>query len=77
MHDRLKRKGFSEEDISATMLFLKEADLINDEALATELFSYSVEIKSLGKHGIRMFLAKRGIDKGLIDKNLSTHTEFR
>ncbi len=47
---------------------------MNDAVLASELFRYSIEKKSLGKKGIKMFLAKRWIDKKLIDKTLSFHT---
>ncbi len=74
MLERLKLKGFSEEQIKSTISFLEATDLINDEDLASELFRHSVENKSLGKIGIRGFLARRGIEKDLIEKNLSDHT---
>ncbi len=74
MLERLKGKGFSDEQINSTLEFLVKADLINDETLASDLFRYSVEYKTYGKIGIRTFLAKRGIEQGLIEKTLSRHT---
>ncbi|MBI4847440.1 MAG: regulatory protein RecX [Nitrospirae bacterium] len=72
--DRLKRKGFSDEQINNTVCFLEKAGLISDEALAAELFRYSTERKSLGKRGVEAFLLRRGIDKELVNKTLSKHS---
>ncbi|KPK02942.1 MAG: hypothetical protein AMK71_00500 [Nitrospira bacterium SG8_35_4] len=74
MLQKLKQKGFSIGHIENTMEFLERSGLINDEILASELFRYSTERKSLGKNGVRMFLIKRGIDKPLIDTVLHDHT---
>ncbi len=71
MIDRLKRKGFEDGQINAAIAYLEDAGLINDEDLASDLFTYSLEKKSLGGKGIRTFLASRGIGKPLIDKTLS------
>jgi regulatory protein len=75
MLQRLEQKGYRSEHIENTMGFLERSGLINDEVLASELFRYSTEIKSLGKNGVRMFLIKRGIDKSLIDKVLLDHSD--
>lgn len=72
MLDRLKKKGFENGHIDAAIQYLEDAGLINDEVLASELFTYSLETKTLGGKGIRMFLASRGIGKLLIDKTLSS-----
>lgn len=72
--DRLKRKGFSVEEINTVIRSLEQAGLINDQNLSMELFTYSLERKPLGKKGIRAFLARRGIDKELVHKTLSAHT---
>ncbi|GBD97409.1 regulatory protein RecX [bacterium BMS3Abin06] len=74
MLEKLKRKGFESGQIDAAIKFLEDTDLINDKALASYLFKYSSERKSLGKRGIRIFLTKRGIDNELIEETLSTHT---
>ena len=71
---KLKLKGFSETLSKTTINFLEEAGLIDDKALASELFSFSTENKHLGKRGIRMFMTERGISKELIDKILSKHS---
>lgn len=75
MLERLKRKGFAKVQINSTITFLEDTGLINDETLASTLFSHSVERKSLGKQGINLLLAKRGINRELIDKTLAAHTE--
>jgi len=73
---KLEQKGFRSEHIENTMEFLERSGLMNDEILASELFRYSTERKSLGKNGVRMFLIKRGIEKPLIDKVLHDHSDY-
>jgi len=72
MLEWLKRKGFDSGQVTGVITFLENAGLINDKALASDLLAYSMERKYLGKKGIRMFLMKRGIERELIDKTLST-----
>ncbi len=74
MLDKLRTKSFENDDINFVMEFLEKSSLINDVELASELFSYSVGSKPLGRNGIRMFMLKRGIDKGLVDETLAGHT---
>lgn len=71
MIQRLKRKGFSNNLIDSTMEYLKNAGLIHDEILASELLKTTIENKHLGRRGIAMFLSHRGIKKDTIDKTLS------
>jgi len=73
--DRLKRKGFGDEQTDHAVRYLERAGLINDERLAQELLNYSSERKPLGKKGLEVLLAKRGIDKELINRTLSSHTK--
>jgi len=75
MHERLVRKGFNEEQTESVIKFLEEAGLLNDEALAGELFFYALERKNLGRRGIESFLSRRGIAKELASQTLSVHTE--
>ena len=75
MFERLERKGFDSGQINSAVKFLEDADLINDKSLAIDLFKYSTERKSLGKKGIAMFLGRRGIDRRLVEKTLSDHTQ--
>jgi regulatory protein len=71
MIDRLKRKGFDDIQISNTVEYLQNAELIKDEVLASELLRHAIEKKYLGRKGIKVFLFNRGIKKGLIDEILS------
>lgn len=75
LHSRLEKKGFPGDQIGSVILSLERDRLIDDEALAAELLRYSSERKSLGAKGIKAFLAKRGIEKRVIDKTLSVHTQ--
>jgi regulatory protein len=75
MRQRLRQKGFSDAHAENTIRFLERSGLMNDEVLASELFRYSTERKSLGRNGVRMFLSKRGIEKPLIDKVLQDHSD--
>ena len=73
MAEKLRLKGFESGQIEGVITLLETAGLINDRALAADLLRYSVERKSLGKKGIRVFLARRGIDRDLINKTLASH----
>ncbi len=75
MLQRLAMKGFDDSEITAVMEFLIRSGLINDELLAEGLLRHAVEKKHLGRRGIELFLYKRGIEKELIAKTLSSHTE--
>ena len=74
MLERLEKKGFDQDHIKNVMDFLERTKLINDEALASDLYRQSTERKYLGCRGVRMFLFRRGIPKDLIDKTMSEHT---
>jgi regulatory protein len=74
MFERLKRRGFDDEQINNTLEFLEKAGLIKDEALAPGLFRNAIEKRCLGRRGIEMFLYKRGIERELINETLSSHT---
>jgi regulatory protein len=74
MLQRLGRKRFRQDHITAVIDSLEKSKLINDDLLASDLFRYCIERKQLGPGGIRMFLAKRGIPEKLIDRTMSDHT---
>ena len=57
------------------MEYLKDAGLIKDEALASELLKTTIKNKHLGRKGIEIFLSRRGIEKELIDETLSGLSE--
>lgn len=72
---RLKRKGFDDNHINDTVEFLKNAELIKDNVLASELFRNATENKLLGRKGIQAFLSNRGIKKDLAAEALSCLSE--
>jgi regulatory protein len=75
MLQRLKQKGFDDPVTKDTVEYLERAGLINDELLAEGLLRHAVEKKHLGRRGAEFFLYKRGIERGLAAKVLSSHTE--
>lgn len=74
MFERLRRKGFSEEQINDTCRFLETTGLIKDEALATELFRDAVERRCLGRKGVEALLCQRGIEREIIEETLPLYT---
>ncbi len=74
MLERLGKKGFDQDHITDVMNFLERTKLVNDELLAADLFRQSTERKYLGRRGVIMFLARRGISEELIHETMSGHT---
>ncbi|MBI5050109.1 MAG: regulatory protein RecX [Nitrospirae bacterium] len=72
---KLKEKGFDTQEIDRVVDFLEGAGFIKDAALAESLLRNAVERKYLGRKGIKMLFARRGIEKELTDETLSTLTE--
>lgn len=75
MQQRLKLKGFDDEEIKDAIGYLERVGLINDDILAPGLLKHAVEKKLLGKRGAELFLYKRGIERNLIQKVISSHTK--
>ena len=71
---KLKEKGFDTQEIDRVVDFLEGAGFIKDEALAASLLRNAVERKYLGRKGIKMLFARRGIEKELADETLSALT---
>jgi len=72
---RLRKKGFDANGVSNTVEYLKDAGLIKDEELASELLRTSLKNKYLGRKGVKMFLLRRGIKKDLVNETLSGLSE--
>lgn len=79
LRDRLKRKGFCEEDIEKTVAWMINAGFINDRSLADELKRQALSNKLLGFSGARRFMQQRGLARDTIDEALEydEDTEFR
>jgi len=67
LHQRLKRRGFSESLIKEATLFLKEKGLVNDLEFARVWVESRIK-KPLGINRLRQELKIKGIDKELISK---------
>lgn len=61
MIEKLSTKGFDENDIRKTVIYLKENDLLDDRKLASSLKRYAAESKHLGIQGTKRFLMERGV----------------
>ncbi len=67
LHQRLKRRGFTESTIKETLFFLKDKGLINDLEFA-RIWVESRLKRPLGINRIKQELKIKGIDKGLIEQ---------
>ena len=75
MFEKLRRKGFNDDQINGVMEFLGNAGLLEDKILAAELFRNAIRRRYLGRKGIEMFLLNRGIERELINETLLSHTQ--
>jgi len=69
LSQRLKRKRFSEQEISGVLSYLKERDFVDDGEFARAWVESRIK-KPLGLYRLRQELKIKGIDKDLIDQVL-------
>lgn len=69
---KLLKKGFSDELAEKTCEFLKSKDLLNDERFARNWADVRMQKKPLGPYGLAAALAKKGIDRRVSDKIISS-----
>ena len=72
--DKLKRKGFSETDIQETVFYLKQEGLLDDTKFIEKAEKIAQD-RFLGNMGIKNYLARKGIDKELLE-NVPEVDEF-
>ncbi len=70
LRERLVRKGFSEDVVSRTIAYLREAGFVDDNALALELKRQAVGQKKLGYRAARSFMEKRGLPRDIVESTL-------
>jgi regulatory protein len=70
IYERLKRKKFAEEIIRQTLSFLKDKGFIDDRLFAKNWAESRIK-KPLGLRRIRAELKLKGIDKEIIDSEIS------
>jgi regulatory protein len=75
LRDRLRKKGYQQEDIDATVVNLRESGFLDDEALAENLKRQAMTNKLLGFDGARRFMQQRGLPRTIIDRALAYDEE--
>jgi len=79
LRDRLRKKGYQQEDIDAAVLNLRDSGFLDDEALAENLKRQAMTNRLLGFDGARRFMQQRGLPRQIIDRALmyDEETELR
>ena len=79
LRDRLRKKGYQQVDIDATVVNLRDSGFLDDEALAENLKRQAMTNKLLGFDGARRFMQQRGLPRQIIDQALTydEETELR
>ncbi|ODA44941.1 Regulatory protein RecX [Thermodesulfovibrio sp. N1] len=72
--DKLNRKGFSEREIDETVFYLKQKGFLDDTKFIEKAEKIAQD-RFLGNMGIKNYLAKKGIDKELLE-NVPEIDEF-
>ncbi len=70
LRSRLERKGFSERSISPVIRFLKEAQFLDDAALAEQLRRQALDVKLLGFSSAKNHMIRRGLPKDIVEATL-------
>jgi regulatory protein len=68
MSERLRMKGFGEDEINRAITHLRSAGLLDDGKLAHSLIRYVGEAKGLGLSGTKHFLLERGVPREIVDE---------
>jgi regulatory protein len=64
--DKLNRKGFSERDIDEAVVYLKQKGFLDDTKFIEKAEKIAQD-RFLGNMGIKNYLARKGIDKELLE----------
>ncbi|WP_376746803.1 regulatory protein RecX [Anaerospora hongkongensis] len=73
LREKLKRKGWDEQEVAAALHKLRLRGYVNDEALCRQLFASYAGSK---RHGVKYILAKlksRGLDLSLIQDDIADY----
>lgn len=66
----LKKKRYSNEEISEAIATLKDEGVVNDELYTKEFIEFSIRNRLLGPNAIRARLARRGVSLDVISRCL-------
>ncbi len=72
---KLKQRGFSEQNIDKVISILEQDNFINDERFAELYFRSNFEIKKKSPKKIAYELSKKGVDNSFITNNLNEINE--
>jgi regulatory protein len=75
LRERLKKKGYPEEEIETTVAFLLDSGFLDDRALAENLKRQAITNKLLGFEGARRFMLLRGLSREIINEALEYHED--
>lgn len=70
MSEKLRIRGFGEDEIRKAINHLKANNYLDDKKLAASLKRYALESKHLGLNGTRKFLESRGVPADIINEVL-------
>jgi len=68
LRDRLRKKGYQQVDIDATVVNLRDSGFLDDKALAENLKRQAMTNKLLGFDGARRLMQQRGLPRQIIDR---------
>lgn len=73
LKDKLKQKGYGEEEINFTISKLQDLGYINDDSLTTSYIKDKKRFSQKGSVYISQMLRTKGVDLGQIEQSLSKH----
>lgn len=71
LKQKLKRKGFSAEQINTVTAWLIQRKLLNDEQMARRYVEWTLQSKAVGPRWLQFKLRERGINGSIIEKIVS------
>jgi len=74
--DKLKKKGFSEDIIENTLVYLKEYNLINDLEFAKSFANDKINLNKFGPERIKYELYRKGVSPEIIEEVLAEDEEY-
>ncbi len=76
MEGKLRRKEFSDEEISQTLKFLTQKNFLDDEKFAANFVRFKKTIKPVGKYYLQNKLLEKKIPKEIIEKTLVENADL-
>ena len=71
IRDKMKQKGFSEEEVSETLFFLIEKKFVDEQKLAQSIIRDGLEFKLWGRYRIQKKLMSEMIKRDIIEQSIA------